>query len=1263
MRPATKSLASRFISRILRAQFGYALGLALLWVPAARAQVTFLGAQRTIVSTGLSSPNGAAVDSLGNLYIADTGNNRILKIAPNGTQMVVSVAPLTLNGPLAVALDSAGNLYATDGSNNRVVKVPAAGGAATVFATVSSPDGLAVDSSGNVFVADNEDGSIVKITSGGATSTFETGFEDPVDVAVDPAGNVYLADGTLSSIVKFPPNGGDGTNVGSSLSSITGVAVDASGNVYVAESGEGAQIAEITGAGAQSTIATSGLGGASYFAVDSNYDLFIPDNFNNNVIEFSTISVPLGFANVCLSGAPSPCSQTATLQFALGAAPISSISVVTTGDPSLDFSQSGGTCEGETSPCTVQVTFQPTEPGMRAGAVAIFDTCLGQALAVPVYGTGNGADAAFSPALTSPPLGTDGFGAPNAVAVAGDGIFSGGPLFIADGGACVIWIAGEGEDFNVYAGNFTCGYAGDGGTATGSAEINDPEDVALDGDGNLYIADTGNNVIRKVDRNGNISTVAGDVERGGEFFGDGGPATSAGLSSPGGIATDIAGNLYIADTQNNRIRKVDLAGIITTVAGSNSQGYSGDGGSATSARLNRPLGVRADTAGNVFIADTFNNVIRKVDLTGKITTVAGDFALDAGFSGDGGPATGAQLNSPGHVSVDAAGELFISDDGNGLIRRVTANGTITTYAVPTDFPEELVVDPTGNFAVIDPEDEALTLIVRTIPLGLTFASQNINTASAPQDVIVTNIGNQALNFSTISLPNGFNLAGPDTSCSTDSALNIGLDCVLGVVFNPPTAGGYEDAVVLTDNSLGPAAGSMQPVPVNGTAVAPLTPTTTALTASPNPAASGQTVTLTATVTPTPTGGTLGSVDFCLGGTGPNVARGSQRRRLRSLAQWKTRAVATPEESSCGSGTLLGTVSVSASGTATLAITSLAAGANVITAIYSGNDTLALSTSNPVTVTITAAANTATTLAISPIPGVAGQTITLTGTVAPVPTGSPLGTITFCDAGSEDIIVGRGTSNRSAAATRGAFAVRPAGGASPCGADTALGSMTVTGQGTATFTTTTLAAGDHNIYAVYSGNTGFVGSTSATVLETVSTAYTVTAPQTPFDVAEGGSVQITVTVPPLGGAFNSVVTLSATGLPPRATVIFNPPTVTPGTLGATTVMTVQLATATAQQPAMVRFGPSQPIRLAPVVGSLLTLLTMVLMMSTLFRRQRQPRLVAIVLLAGAISAAALAVTACNGGFAGLTTPTGPYTITVLGTSGSLHPSTTVTVVVQ
>jgi sugar lactone lactonase YvrE len=220
----------------------------------------------------------------------------------------------------------------------------------------------------------------------------------------------------------------------------------------------------------------------------------------------------------------------------------------------------------------------------------------------------------------------------------------------------------------------TFGFSGDGGAAT-SAQLVHPEGVAVDGAGNLFIADTFNQCIRKVGSDGIITTVAGTGVSG--FSGDGGAATSAQLVNPWGVAVDGAGNLFIADSGNNRIRKVTAAGIITTVAGT-TLGFSGDGGAATSAQLVNPWGVAVDGAGNLFIADTSNNRIRKVTVDGIITTVAGTGTR--GFSGDGGPATSAQLSVPEGVAVDGAGNLFIAEFNNQRIRKVTAAGIITTVA-------------------------------------------------------------------------------------------------------------------------------------------------------------------------------------------------------------------------------------------------------------------------------------------------------------------------------------------------------------------------------------------------------------------------------------------------------------------------------------------------------------------------------------------------------------------------------------------------------
>jgi sugar lactone lactonase YvrE len=215
-----------------------------------------------------------------------------------------------------------------------------------------------------------------------------------------------------------------------------------------------------------------------------------------------------------------------------------------------------------------------------------------------------------------------------------------------------------------FAGTASRGFAGDGGPAT-KAQLSSPSGVAVDGRGDVYIADGGNFRVREVTPNGTISTVAGNGKSG--FSGDGGRATAAGVN-PIAVAVDANGNLYISDYANNRVRKVDTAGIIATVAGNGRPGFSGDGGRATSARLNDPRGLAVDSHGNLYIADSRNNRVRKVTPAGKITTVAGKSR--APFTDDYGPATSARLQTPTGVAVDAQGNLYIADVRNNRVRKV-----------------------------------------------------------------------------------------------------------------------------------------------------------------------------------------------------------------------------------------------------------------------------------------------------------------------------------------------------------------------------------------------------------------------------------------------------------------------------------------------------------------------------------------------------------------------------------------------------------------
>jgi hypothetical protein len=262
--------------------------------------------------------------------------------------------------------------------------------------------------------------------------------------------------------------------------------------------------------------------------------------------------------------------------------------------------------------------------------------------------------------------------------------------------------------------------------------------------------------------------------------------------------------------------------------------------------------------------------------------------------------------------------------------------------------------------------------------------------------------------------------------------------------------------------------------------------------------------------------------------------------------------------------------------------------------------------------------TTTTLTASPSPVNAGQTVTFTATVSPVPTGSPAGTVSFYSG------------------------------------STLLGSSPVNGSGIATLTNTSFTAGTKSITAVYSGNTAFAASTSSPLSLTVQSApvFTITAPQTPFTVKAGGSVDVHIVVPPVGGSYNSLVTMSATGLPPGAAATFNPGTVTPGDSGAPTVLTIQTAAASVSLPA--NPAPRWPFAAISMAAAFVFI----------GKSKRLRKKVAMRLLTVSVIVGALTMTGCNAGSVGKPVPQShTYVITITGTSGNLHPSTTIKLIVQ
>ena len=592
------------------------------------------------------------------------------------------------DGFLLVAADGAGNVYVTDSGNNRIRKVDSTGAITTIAGTgeegfsgdggpavqaaLSYPAGVAVDGSGNVYVTGYESNRVRRIDTAGMISTFagtgEEGFSGDggpaaqaqlnvgtdgfLFVAADGAGNLYIADsgnnrirkvdatGTITTIAgtgQIDFSGDGGPAVQAALSYPAGVAVDGSGNVYIADAGIH-RVRRIDTAGVISTFAGSGEEGFSgdggpavqaalsypvSVAVDGSGNLYVAGSESNRVRRIDTAGVISTFA----------------------------------GSGEEGFSGDGG-------PAVQAQLYYPSGVAVDgAGNLYIADTDNTRIRKVDSTGT-------ITTIAGTGEYGFSGDGGPAVQAAlsypSGVAVDGAGNVYVTDSGNNRIRKVDATGTITTIAGTGEYGFSGDGGPAV-QAALSYPEGVAVDGAGNVYVTDSGNNRIRKVDATGTITTIAGMGEYG--FSGDGGPAVQAALDYPSGVAVDGAGNLFIADSGNNRIRKVDATGTITTIAGMGEYGFSGDGGPAVQAALDYPSGVAVDGAGNLFIADTVNDRIRKVDSAGVITTVAG-----TGDYGDGGPAVQAQLNGPRGVAVDGAGNVYIADTGNFLVRKLTPVG-------------------------------------------------------------------------------------------------------------------------------------------------------------------------------------------------------------------------------------------------------------------------------------------------------------------------------------------------------------------------------------------------------------------------------------------------------------------------------------------------------------------------------------------------------------------------------------------------------------
>jgi hypothetical protein len=858
---------------------------------------------------------------------------------------------------------------------------------------------------------------------------------------------------------------------------------------------------------------------------------------------------------IAVGGTNPQTEQTVTVTAPAGGT-VANVAVLTMGVPNLDFQTgNGSSCVSATAlapggSCQQSVSFTPSAPGLRSGAVVLFDSGGNVLGTTYISGTGLGGLGVFVPGNIVPVAGdgdykdavVDGIPATEAELYLPSGITldGAGNLYIADtlhfrirmvcasstsailsgtSAAC----AGPGI-ITTIAGNTASGNTGNNGPAS-LATLNLPSAVALDGAGNLYIADTGNNVIRMISAaSGIITTVAGGGSGCGgqtDNVGDGCLATSGKLNSPQGVTVDFGGNIFISDTANQRIRRVDaVTGIITTVAGDGftnpdgSGGYSGDTHAATLAELNAPEAVAFDPAGNMYIADSANNVVREVSAaSGIISTFAGTGT--AGYSGDGGKATAADLRVPSGVVVDPGGNIYIADTQNEAIRKVTSASSSTPgiisaiaasqvgeYYFAGNFsqlfiygPIGLFLDSSGNLYFAD----SLNMEVREIQsnyVALDFTGGGTPTPvrqgslSATQDQTVENDGNAPLDLTGIVV--GTNAAIDPTvanSCAVSPPdLAVDSDCVIGAVFAPSltpaiTGNTAENGNIdIAGDTQAAVVASNSPLDIEVFGIAsPVNEATITLVSSLNPSGFGNPVTFTATVsTGTGTGALTGTVTFSVDGTAVQ------------------------------SNTALGTAVTSGStvsATATFLTSTLTVGAHTISAVYVPGSDVNHYAGPPASLTQNVLEGTVTTLVSSSNPSLVGASVTFTATVAIGPNGG---------------------------------AVAPAGSVQFNDGSTILASVPFTAGNSAQFTTSALTLGVHNIVAYYLGDPAVPDiqiSNSTTLNQDVQSQSSVVLTSSTNPSNYGSSVTFTATVTPTGGTSlpTDTVTFLDSGTPLGAPV--------------------------------------------------------------------------------------------------------------------------------
>lgn len=879
---------------------------------------------------------------------------------------------------------------------------------------------------------------------------------------------------------------------------------------------------------------------------------------------------------------------------------IAEVDVLSAGVANADFVQAAGTAtcaagngfnSGDT--CSIQVSFQPKTAGERRGAVVLLDTHHAVMGMLPLYGRGAGPLAIFLPGVITTVAGSgqwlykdgvsDGIAATTAPLFLPSGVVldPASNMYISDSNNNRIrMVNGTTKIIYTVVGDGNPGSANDGGTAT-AAQVNNPSGLLLDGAGDLYIADSGNHAVRKlVHATGKLITIAGQLGTQG-FAGDGGPAKLAYLNTPEGLAMDAAGNLYISDSGNHVIRKIDAATqTITTYAGTpGAAGFSGDGGASTDARLNVPWGIALDAAGNLYIADLGNSRIRKVSSTGTITTFAGTGITD--YADPTGQAPLAvNLKDPAAVLVDAAGNIYIANSGLNQVLKVSSGSVSIAageqhkselgddgYATNASLygPYALTLDASGNLYIADIFHHRIRE-VHYDQGRFAYDPIRVGRTSPPQSQIIENDGTLPVQWTTFTPDQNATFDPALSSCTEGGTLAVNATCKIAVEFVPQVTGQEVQGHLQVGSN---AINNPGMILLTGESDE-LEPTKTTITSTPNPSALGAVVKFTASVTgsgsPTGTvkfydggvllgsatlaGGsavfnastlTLGSHTITASYTGDATNSPSSSVDLVQVVKQKPSVVlvsnlnpskvgqsitltatvsATPNVPTgsvvftTGSRTL-GTVVLDANGVATLTLSSLTAGKNEITAAYQG-DTNNLAVSSAVLSQQVDLWDTTTTVGSSSNPSNIGEATTFTVAVVPSGSATPTGNVVLLDG------------------------------------SVTIATVSLNPQGVATYATSDLVVGDHAISARYEGDSTNATSTSAALTQKVQKIATTTTIASSANPANGGAVvHLTATV--------TASTTNAMAGALTGTVVFTEGSTTlgSGSLSASGVVTVDV----------------------------------------------------------------------------------------------------------